>query len=98
MKIYEVMLKEAEAAAPEVTDDHVKDYIRRQQATDAANAAHERAVFAAGSVEAGLLHQGGLPQMGEYLRQQYDMKKNTRLKKTGSKEVDDMLRVMGFKV
>lgn len=95
MKIFEVTLNEAEAA-PEVTDDHVKDYVRRQQATDAANAAHREAGVAAGSVEAGLLHQGSLPQMGDYLRQQYDMKKKTKLKKTGSKEVDDMLRVMGF--
>lgn len=90
------MLKEAEAAAPAVGHETMAQALQANDEIQARKAAHAQAGVAAGSVEAGLLHQSGLPQMGEYLRQQYDMKKRTRLKKTGSKEVDDMLRVMGF--
>lgn len=99
MKIYEVMLKEADSASPASPAVSVDDLEQAEERRRERQAAWDRQANAGvqrGSVEASAMQQGSLPEMGKYLRQQFDMKKKTKLKKTGIKEVDDMLEVMGF--
>lgn len=58
----------------------------------------DQPTYKKGSVEERLVQQGSLPKMGQYLRDQYDMKGKggKRVKSTGSAEVDDLLTRMGF--